>query len=63
MTHPSGQPTPKYPKNRKKNTGFWPLHSQIWRGVESTDPVFKSAGVRTPPPTPRPPVGDAPDCG
>ena len=44
-----GQPTPKYPKNRK-NTGFWPLHSRIWG---STHPVFKSAGVRTPDPLPR----------
>ena len=48
---------PNLPQNTLKigkNTGFWPLHSRIWG---STTPVFKSAGVRTPPPTP---VGDAP---
>ena len=48
-----GQPTPKYPKNRKKHRILATLFSNLG---ESTDPVFKSAGVRTP----RPPVGDAP---
>ena len=41
-----------------KNAGFWSFHSRIWG---STDPIFKCAGIRTPPPSdPPPPVGDAP---
>ena len=48
-----GKPTPKYPKNRKKTPDFGHF---ILESGGSTRPVFKSAGVRTPPP----PVGDAP---
>ena len=46
-----GQPTPKYPKNRKKTPDFGHF---ILESGGLTTPVFKSAGVRTPPP-PDPP--------
>ena len=44
-----GQPTPKYPKNRKKTPDFGHF---ILKSGGSTHPVFKSAVVRTPPTPP-----------
>ena len=44
-----GQPTPKYPKNRK-NTGFWPLHSRIWGGRPARFSKVRGSGPPRPPP-------------
>ena len=49
-----GQPTPKYPKNRK-NAGFWPLHSRISGGRPARFSKVRRSGP-PPPPTATPVV-------